>query len=86
MLQAEPARQLVNMRHIPVLVETGEASFHAQYDRCVALFLRQAGVLKTEFVNLGDVGIRGNGHMQFLEKNNLEIIRWLEERWIGRIR
>lgn len=84
-LQAEPARQIVNLRHIPVLVETGEASFHAQYDRCVALFLEQAGV-PAEFLNLGDVGIHGNGHMHFLEKNNLQIIEYLEEHWIRKIR
>jgi hypothetical protein len=38
----------------------------------------QAGV-KPEFVRLPDVGIRGNGHMMMLEKNNLEIAAYLAE-------
>ena len=56
---------------------TGEASYHASYDHCTAAFLQQAGVAIT-FVRLGDVGIRGNGHMMMLEKNNLEIAVFLD--------
>lgn len=82
-LQAEPARRLVNLSRIPVLLETGEASAHAGYDDYTVRFLRQAGVY-VEHLKLADVGIRGNGHMQFLEKNNLEIIEVLE-RWITKI-
>jgi len=82
-LQTEPARQLPNLRGIPILIVTAEASYHAPYDHCTSLFLRQAGVAH-DFVRLADVGIRGNGHMMMLEKNNLEIAayfaRWLEEK------
>ena len=81
-LQAEPARQLVNLRGIPMLIVTGEASYHAPYDHGTSAFLKQAGVAHT-FVRLADVGIRGNGHMMMLEKNNLEIAafftQWLQE-------
>ena len=77
-LQAEPARQLANLKGIPILIVTGEASYHAPYDHCTSAFLRQAGV-KHDFVRLADVGIRGNGHMMMLEKNNLEIARFLRE-------
>lgn len=83
-LQAEPARQLVNLRHIPVLVETSEASYHAVYDHCNVDFLKQAGV-QVEHLRLENVGIHGNGHMHFLEKNSLEIIAYLEEHWIRNI-
>ncbi|EIM82128.1 alpha/beta-hydrolase [Stereum hirsutum FP-91666 SS1] len=83
-LQAEPARQLINLKDIPILVETSEASYHAVYDQCTVEFLRQAGA-QAEHLRLEDVGIHGNGHMHFMEKNNLEIIEYLEEHWISTI-
>jgi pimeloyl-ACP methyl ester carboxylesterase len=72
MLQAEPARKLTNLQNLPVLVFAAEASYHAIYDHCTAKYLKQAGV-KADFVRLEDVGIRGNGHMVMIEKNNLDI-------------
>jgi pimeloyl-ACP methyl ester carboxylesterase len=75
-LQGEPARQLVNLKKIPILIVTGEASFRATYDHCTSKFLTQAGV-KHAFVRLADVGLKGNGHMMMLEKNNLEIAAFL---------
>jgi pimeloyl-ACP methyl ester carboxylesterase len=78
-LQAEPARQLPHLRGIPILILVSEASYHAPYDHCTAKFLDQAGV-KNSFVRLADRGIRGNGHMMMLEKNNLEIAAFLR-RW-----
>ena len=78
-LQAEPARQMPNLQGIPILILTSEASYHAPYDHCTAKFLAQAGV-KNSFVRLADRGIRGNGHMMMLEKNNLEIAAFLR-RW-----
>ena len=81
--QAEPARTLVNLRSIPVLVVQTEASYHAPYDHCTFAYLQQARVSTVRFVRLADVGIKGNGHMLMLEKNNLEIAavaeRWLRE-------
>jgi len=82
-LQEGTARQLPNLKHIPILVVTAEASYHASYDHCTSLFLKQAGV-DHDFVRLADIGIRGNGHMMMLEKNNLEIAayfrQWLEQK------
>lgn len=72
MLQAEPARKLTNLQNLPVLVFAAEASYHAIYDHCTAKYLKQAGV-KADFVRLEDVGIKGNGHMVMIEKNNLDI-------------
>ena len=82
-LQQEPARRLANLVKIPVLLETGEASSHASYDDFTVQFLRQAGV-KVEHLKLAEEGIHGNGHLQFLEKNNLEIINLLEK-WIAKV-
>jgi pimeloyl-ACP methyl ester carboxylesterase len=77
-LQAEPARQIPRLRGIPILIVTSESSYHAPYDHCTAKYLEQTGV-KTTFVRLADRGIRGNGHMMMLEKNNLEIAAFLRQ-------
>ncbi|KAK7029798.1 AB hydrolase-1 domain-containing protein [Favolaschia claudopus] len=83
--QTEPARKLINLVNIPVLTVTSESSYHAQYDNCSVAFLRQAGV-KVDHVPLGDVGIHGNGHMFFMEKNGLEIAEKVIQPWIAKIR
>jgi pimeloyl-ACP methyl ester carboxylesterase len=81
-LQSEPARRLPNLSQIPVLLVTGEASYHAAYDHCTVNYLRQAGV-DTTWLRLEDEGIHGNGHMMMLELNNLDIARVLVD-WIER--
>ena len=79
--QAAPARTLVNLQKIPVLVVHAEASYHAAYDHCTAAYLRQGGVSAVSFVRLADVGLKGNGHMLMLEKNSLEIAA-VVEKWL----
>jgi pimeloyl-ACP methyl ester carboxylesterase len=82
-LQQEPARQLLQLKGIPILILSAEASFDAPTAHCAALFLKQAGV-DNDFVRLADLGIRGNGHFVMLEKNNLQVARvvadWLKKR------
>ena len=78
-LQREPARQLKNLKGVPTLLLVAEASYHSIYDHCTAKYLRQAGV-PVDFVRLEDRGLKGNGHMVMLEKNNLEIAA-LIDRW-----
>lgn len=78
--QKTPARQLVNLQRLPILLLVGEASYHAQYDHGTSQWLRQAGV-QHDFVRLQDIGIHGNGHMMMLEKNNLEIATVVSE-WL----
>jgi pimeloyl-ACP methyl ester carboxylesterase len=79
-LQREPAKKLKSLVDIPVLVVTGEASFHAPYDYCTVEYVKQAGV-HVEHVELTEEGIHGNGHMFFMEKNNFPIaervLKWL---------
>lgn len=70
--QAEPARKLVNIAKVPVMVMTSQASYHAAYDYCTVAYLTQAGV-NVQFANLTARGIRGNGHFMFMEKNNVEV-------------
>ncbi len=70
--QAAPARQLPNLREIPVLVVTSEASYHAPYDHCTVKYLEQAGIHPT-WLKLADHGIGGNSHVMMMEKNSHEI-------------
>ncbi|HEY7245720.1 MAG TPA: alpha/beta hydrolase [Xanthobacteraceae bacterium] len=71
-LQRSPARQLVNLKDVPVLVVTSDASYHASYDHCTVKYLRQAGV-NTTFMPLAQRNIHGNGHMMMIESNSDEI-------------
>ncbi|MGD0025660.1 MAG: alpha/beta hydrolase [Xanthobacteraceae bacterium] len=80
--QQEPARKLVNLTKIPVLIVTSEASYHAPYDDCTAAYLTQAGV-PNRHIHLVDLGIRGNGHMMMIEKNNQAIAAVLVD-WLNK--
>lgn len=71
-LQKGAPRRLVALSKIPVMLAVAEASYHAPYDHCTAAYLKQAGV-PVDFVRLQDKGLKGNGHMVMIEKNNLEI-------------
>jgi pimeloyl-ACP methyl ester carboxylesterase len=79
-MQKAPARQLVNLKNIPTVIVTAEASYHTTYDHCTVKYLHQAGV-NTQFIRLEDKGIHGNGHMVMLEKNNLDIAHLLDD-WV----
>jgi pimeloyl-ACP methyl ester carboxylesterase len=79
-LQPEPAGHLVNLKGIPVVLISAEASYHAPFDHLTAAFLKQAGVA-VDFVPLATQGIHGNGHMLMLEKNNGVIAEFIH-RWI----
>ncbi|KAK5062703.1 hypothetical protein LTR84_004777 [Exophiala bonariae] len=72
MYKMSPLRTLPNLASMPVILLTGEASYHAPYDHLTVEFLRTAGV-QVEHIRLEDHGIRGNGHMLGSEKNNHEI-------------
>jgi len=82
--QTSPARQLPKLQKIPILILTAEASYHAPYDHCTVKYLEQAGVHPT-WIKLAERGIRGNGHMMMLEKNNREIAQLMAQ-WLQKIR
>ena len=82
--QPAPARQLVTLSKIPIVVITSESSYHSLYDNCTVHFLRQAGV-PVKHLQLPELGIRGNGHMMFMEKNGLEIAEKVVEKWIQEV-
>ena len=77
-LQKEPARKLINLQNLPILILSAEASYHAPYDHGTSNFLKQAGV-EHDFIRLEDNKIHGNGHMMMLEKNNHQIADFLLE-------
>jgi len=81
-MQKGAARQLPHLRQIPVMVMAAEASYHAVYDHCTAQYLQQAGV-PTDFIRLEEQGLRGNGHMVMLEKNNLAVAQLIDQ-WLQR--
>ena len=76
----EEPRKLTNLVGILQLVLTTEASFHRLSDWATVHFLRQAGAT-VEHHRLEEYGIRGNGHLCFLEKNSNEVanhvLNWL---------
>lgn len=78
--QKEPARRLPNVAGRPILVLITESSYHAQYDHCLSRWLTKAGA-QNQMVRLEEVGIKGNGHMVMLEKNNLEVATWINK-WL----
>jgi len=78
-LQKEPARQLVNFKGVKVLIVTSQASYHAPYDGCTVRFLKQARV-DVDWLRLEDVGVLGNGHLCFMERNSDDIAGVLEGR------
>lgn len=77
-----PPRQLVNLKNIPTLVLTTQATHHVPYDWCTVKYLRQAGVM-TQHLFLPYHGIYGNGHLVFLERNSDEVaqllLSWIEK-------
>ena len=81
-LQKAPAHKLINLENIPVLDVSGEASYHRPYAHCIAKWLDQASV-RTQYVNLEDVGLPGNGHQMMSEKNSADIAKyfmsWLDK-------
>lgn len=81
-VQQEPAHKLVNMKDIPVLDVSTQASYHRVFDSCIPKWLKQAGV-PTQYVKLEDVGITGNEHELMLDKNSDQIAKyfadWLEK-------
>lgn len=75
--QMDPPRALPNINRVPYVALTGEASQHAGYDHCIIEYLRQAGG-SPEWIKLADIGIKGNGHFGYLEKNSEEIAKVVE--------
>jgi pimeloyl-ACP methyl ester carboxylesterase len=81
-LQDEPVHKLAGFQHMPILSISAEGTYHRVYDPCIPKWLNQAGA-KDDFVRLEDVGIHGNMHEMFLDKNSLEVIKFIDG-WVGK--
>lgn len=79
-LQATPARTLPNLQKVAILLLTTEAGYNTLWDPCTSAYLTQAGVEHT-WLRLPQVGIRGNGHFMYIEKNSDEVagvvLQWI---------
>jgi pimeloyl-ACP methyl ester carboxylesterase len=82
MQKKRPARQLIHLQGIPIVVIAGEASYHRLYDHCTVKYLNQGGAT-VEWMPLDARNIHGNGHMMMIEKNNLEIAKLIDD-WVKR--
>jgi pimeloyl-ACP methyl ester carboxylesterase len=82
-LQEEPARRLTNIKGIPMVFVTAEASFASPGNPAAVAFINQAGG-RAEELRLAVKGVRGNGHMMMIEKNNRQvlvpILDWIKKR------
>jgi len=79
-MQDAPVHKLVNLSKIRMLSISAEGTYHRVFDVCIPRWLNQAGV-KDDFVRLEDVGIHGNMHEMFLDRNSDEIIKFIDD-WL----
>jgi pimeloyl-ACP methyl ester carboxylesterase len=80
-LQAEPARELPNLQRVPILLLTSESGYNTLWDPCTHAYLEQAGVEHT-WTRLEELGIRGNGHFYFIERNSDRVAGVVRE-WLA---
>ena len=81
-IQAEPARKLINLQGIPIVMVTSEGSFASPGNPGAVAFFKQAGCTAEE-LRLVDHGIHGNGHMMMVEKNNRQVLQPILD-WIAK--
>ena len=81
-IQEEPAHKLKNLKGIPIVLVTSEASFASPGAPGALAFLKQAGCTAEE-LRLAQHGVHGNGHMMMVEKNNREVLQpildWMDK-------
>ncbi len=81
-LRRQSPEQLVTLKGLPVAIVSAEASPSNASDPAIASTLEQAGC-RVAHIRLAARGIRGNGPMLMLEKNNREalqpILDWLRD-------
>jgi len=81
-LQDEPVHRLTSFQNMRILSISAEGTYHRVFDACIPKWLNQAGA-KDDFVRLEDVGIHGNMHEMFLDRNSDEVIKFIDG-WIGK--
>jgi pimeloyl-ACP methyl ester carboxylesterase len=81
-MQDEPVHKLANYQGMPILSISAEGTYHRVFDVCIPKWLNQAGA-KDEFVRLEDVGIKGNMHEMFLDRNSQDVIKFIDG-WVNK--
>ena len=76
-MQDQPVHKLVNWQNKRILSISAEGTYHRVFDVCIPKWLNQAGA-KVDFIRLEDVGIRGNMHEMFLDRNSDEVIKFID--------
>ncbi len=76
-MQDAPVHKLVHFQNMRILSMSAEGTYHRVFDVCIPKWLNQAGA-KAEFVRLEDVGIHGNMHEMFLDRNSDEVIKFID--------
>ncbi len=76
-MQKEPVHKLTGMKDIKILSLSAEGTYHRVFDACIPKWLNQAGV-HDEFVRLEDVGLHGNMHEMFLDRNSDDVIKYID--------
>jgi pimeloyl-ACP methyl ester carboxylesterase len=80
-LQGQTAQRLAKLAKVPIAIVTAEASQSNANDPGIAASLRQAGAT-VEHILLAEHGVRGNGPMVTIEKNNREalqpVLDWMD--------
>ena len=79
-LQEEPARKLVNLQNIPIVIVTAEGSFASPGNPGAIAYFKQAGV-DAEELRMAAKGVKGNGHMMMVERNSREVLKPITD-WI----
>ena len=79
-MQKEPVHKLVNLKNLHILSISAEGTYHRVFDACIPKWLNQAGV-KDDFIRLEDVGIHGNMHEMFLDRNSDVVIKFIDD-WL----
>lgn len=81
-MQDEPVHKLVGYKDMPILSLSAEGTYHRVFDVCIPKWLNQAGA-KDDFVRLEDVGIKGNMHEMFLDRNSEDVIKYIDG-WVNK--
>lgn len=67
---------------MPILSLSAKGTYHRVFDVCIPKWLNQAGA-KDDFVRLEDVGIKGNMHEMFLDRNSQDVIKFIDG-WVAK--
>jgi pimeloyl-ACP methyl ester carboxylesterase len=81
-MQDAPVHKLVGYQNMPILSISAEGTYHRVFDVCIPKWLNQAGA-KDDFVRLEDVGIHGNMHEMFLDRNSQDVIKFIDG-WLNK--